>query len=79
MVASAYSAKEHFQELYGRSIHNYSKGKCIFPAVPGNTLFGSEMPRFNVLALRFCFCRGLQLPFHWSIHKRTQNDVKCLL
>ena len=40
----------------------------FFSAVPQNTLFGSEIQAFNVLALRCCFCRGLQLPFYWAIH-----------
>ena len=79
MVALAYSTKEHFQELYSRHIHNYSKGDCFFPGVPQNTLFGSEIQGFNVLALRCCFCRGLQLPFHWTIHSGAQNNVRCLL
>ena len=79
MMALAYSAKEHFQEVYSRRIHNYSKGKCIFPAVPQNTLFGSEIQGFNVLALMCCSCSGLQLPFHWTIHSRTQNNVRYLL
>ena len=45
-------------------------------AVPQNTLFGSEIQGFNVLALRCCFCKGLQLPFHWTINSRTQSNVR---
>ena len=51
----------------------------FFLAVPQNTLFGSEIQGFNVLVLRCCFCRGLQLAFHWTIHSRTQNNVRYLL
>ena len=53
--------------------------KFIFPAVPQNTVFGSEVQGFAVLSLRCCFCRDLQLPFHWTIHSITQNNVRYLL
>ena len=56
-----------------------ARENVFFPAVPENTLFGSEIQGFNVLALRCCFCRGLQLPFRWTDHSRTQNNVSYLL